>query len=91
MNDEEGVAGSMSSLVEMMQKMGNVSFNAAKLSIEWEQLGHKFVVESMNPVSAFNLMSQTKKVAEQELGKNGRKNSGSKNDKNGSVALEKSR
>lgn len=57
----------------MAAQMNQVQFNAAKLTISWKMYNHIFTVESMNPVSAFEMARKVKEVAVKEFGKNGKK------------------
>jgi hypothetical protein len=56
--------------MDMAMKAQNAQFNAAKLVITWTEYGHTFSVESLNPVSAFELMAKVKTVAKKEFGSN---------------------
>ena len=56
--------------MDMAMKAQNAQFNAAKLVITWTEYGHTFSVESLNPISAFELMAKVKTVAKKEFGSN---------------------
>lgn len=49
-------------------QMQQAQFNSAKLTIKWKFKNHTFMVESLNPLSAFELMERTKEVAKIRIG-----------------------
>jgi len=53
--------------LDFAMKSQQAQFNAAKLIIRWTMYGHEFCVESLNPISAFELMEKVKIVAKDRL------------------------
>lgn len=48
--------------------MQQAQFNMAKLVISWQDYGHTFTVESMNPLSAFELSEKVKEICNKRWG-----------------------
>lgn len=48
--------------MDMAIEMQKAQFNLAKLTISWQDYGHVFTVESMNPLSAFELSEKVKEI-----------------------------
>jgi hypothetical protein len=65
---ESPIEDAMNSVIAMQQ----AQFNMAKLVISWQEFGHTFTVESLNPISAFELADKVKELIKKRMG--GKKN-----------------